>query len=392
MGWLQSTSIDLSDSSAEGSFSAKSCISSDMELIADNSGLHFKVGVAEKSFDKNSIQALRTVRESNALPALWTLQLKSDNGEWIDILESYDENSLLNMMNGIASKLLLPLKEHTGRLVRRDEHGMGVVEQLARFPDRWPRPQRLPSIKFGFRKGMNSVHTTIPTRSTQSALGFFWFSFLFSIGVGFSMWYLRTIGDKDYNQLIWIFLFPVLTLIYWLVFNSNTGQLESRHRLTISATNISLQAKFLGIIPLNTKIWNLDDFIDIDADENGRLTIFIGDRRYSMKMHRREAEWFVGEVATQMEQLMVDKINEARKSMNLELKEAFKKFDKNNDGNLSTEELEAAIDAFGIGLSKLQMKVLMRDIDKDSDGKIDYNEFVDRFSSKIRSKESTEEE
>jgi hypothetical protein len=91
MGWLQSTSIDLSDSSAEGSFSAKSCISSDMELIADNSGLHFKVGVAEKSFDKNSIQALRTVRESNALPALWTLQLKSDNGEWIDILESYDE-------------------------------------------------------------------------------------------------------------------------------------------------------------------------------------------------------------------------------------------------------------------------------------------------------------
>ncbi|HJM45222.1 MAG TPA: EF-hand domain-containing protein, partial [Candidatus Poseidoniaceae archaeon] len=220
----------------------------------------------------------------------------------------------------------------------------------------------------------------------------FWFSFLFSIGVGFSMWYLRTIGDKDYNQLIWIFLFPVLTLIYWLVFNSNTGQLESRHRLTISATNISLQAKFLGIIPLNTKIWNLDDFIDIDADENGRLTIFIGDRRYSMKMHRREAEWFVGEVATQMEQLMVDKINEARKSMNLELKEAFKKFDKNNDGNLSTEELEAAIDAFGIGLSKLQMKVLMRDIDKDSDGKIDYNEFVDRFSSKIRSKESTEEE
>ncbi len=392
MGWLQSTSIELSDSSADGSFSAKSCISSDMELIADDSGLHFKVGVAEKSFDKNSIQALRTVRESNALPALWTLQLKLDNGEWIDILESYDENSLLNMMNGIASKLLLPLKEHTGRLVRRDEHGMGVVEQLARFPDRWPRPQRLPSIKFGFRKGMNSVNTTIPTRSTQSALAFFWGTFLFSIGVGISMWYLRTIGDKDYNQLIWVFLFPILTFVYWLVFNSNTGQLESRHRLTISATNISLQAKFLGIIPLNTKIWDLDDFVDIDADENGRLTIYIGDRRYSMKMHRREAEWFVGEVATQMEQLMVDRINEARKSMNLELKEAFKKFDKNNDGNLSTEELEAAIDDFGIGLSKLQMKVLMRDIDKDSDGKIDYNEFVDRFSSTIGSKESTEEE
>ena len=88
---------------------------------------------------------------------------------------------------------------------------------------------------------------------------------------------------------------------------------------------------------------------------------------------------------------MVDRINEARESMNLELKEAFKKFDTNNDGNLSTEELEAAIEEFGIGLSKLQMKVLMRDIDKDSDGKIDYNEFIDRFSS-INSNEGTEEE
>ena len=173
--------------------------------------------------------------------------------------------------------------------------------------------------------------------------------------------------------------------------NSNTGQLESRHKLNISATNISLQAKFLGIIPLKSKIWDLDDFVDIAADEEGRLTLFIGNRRYSMKMHRREAEWFVGEVATQMEQLMVDRINEARESMNLELKEAFKKFDTNNDGNLSTEELEAAIEEFGIGLSKLQMKVLMRDIDKDTDGKIDYNEFVDRFSS-LSSTDVSEEE
>jgi len=205
------------------------------------------------------------------------------------------------------------------------------------------------------------------------------------------MWYLRTIGARDYNQLIWIFLFPLLTLGYWLIFNSNTGQLESRHTLNITATNISLQPKFLGLIPLKTKIWDLDDFVDIDADENGRLTIFIGERRYSMSMHRREAEWFVGEVATQMEQLMVDRINDARKSMKLELKEAFKKFDTNNDGNLSPEELEVAIDDFGIGLSKLQMKVLIRDLDRDSDGMVDYNEFIERFSSRGREVNSEEE-
>ncbi len=390
MGWLQSTSIDLSDSSEKGAFSAKSCISSDMDVIANESGLHFKVGIAEKTFETKSVKALRTVRENNTLPAIWTLQLKSDD-EWIDILESYDENSLLNMMNGIASKLSVPLKEHTGRLVRRDEHGMGVVEQLAHYPDRWPRPSRLPSIKFGFRHGQNRVYTTIPTRSTQSALAFFWITFLASFAVGFSMLYLQTIGDRDYTQLIWVVLFPALTLAYWVIFNSNTGQLESRHRLDLTATNVSLQPKFLGIIPLKTKIWNMEEFVDIDADEQGRLTLFIGDRRYSMGMHRREAEWFVGEVATQMEQLMVDKINNVRKSMKLELKQAFKRFDKNGDGCLSPEELESAIDDFGIGLSKLQMKVLMRDIDRDSDGKIDYNEFVERFSSR-ENKENSEEE
>ncbi|MED5272110.1 MAG: hypothetical protein VX613_04400, partial [Candidatus Thermoplasmatota archaeon] len=79
MGWLQSTAIELSDSSVKGSFSAKSCISSEMELTADDSGLHFKLGVAEKSFEKGTIKALRTIRESNNLPALWTLQLKLDN-------------------------------------------------------------------------------------------------------------------------------------------------------------------------------------------------------------------------------------------------------------------------------------------------------------------------
>ena len=205
------------------------------------------------------------------------------------------------------------------------------------------------------------------------------------------MLFLRSIGDTDYTQLIWVFIFPFLTCAYWLMFNSNTGQLESRHKLMISATNISLQAKFLGLIPLKTKIWDLEKFVDIDANEDGRLTLFVGDRRYSMSMHRREAEWFVGEVATQMEQLMVDRINDVRKSMNLELKEAFKKFDTNGDGSLSPDELEVAIDDFGIGLSKLQMKVLMRDIDRDSDGKIDYNEFVERFSSMAKN-HGTEEE
>tara|TARA_Y100001980_G_C14555866_1_gene345482 strand:+ start:4672 stop:5850 length:1179 start_codon:yes stop_codon:yes gene_type:complete len=392
MGWLQSTSINQTKSADDGSFSVKSCISTDMNMFVDDDGIHFQLGIAEKRYKKESIKALKTICTNDSLPSLWKLQMKLEDESWVDILESYDENSLLNMMNGIASKLLLPMKEHTGRLVRRDEHGMGVVEQLAIFPDRWPRPEKLPSIRFDFRKEEDSVYTTIPTRSTQSALLFFWISVLFSVGLGLSMFYLRSIGDRDYNQLIWVFIFPSLTLLYWLFFNSNTGQLESKHRLIISAKNISLQPKFLGIIPLKTRIWEMDDFIDIDSDESGRLTLFIGEKRYSMKMHRREAEWFVGEVATQMEQLMVDKINSARMSMNLELKEAFKKFDKDGDGNLSLEELESAIDDFGIGLSKLQMKVLMRDIDTDSDGKINYSEFVDRFSTINEVQSNSEEE
>ena len=177
MGWLQSTSIDLSDLSDDGTFSAKSCISSDIHMFADDEGLQFKVGIAEKTFKKGEIQALRTIREEKTLPAIWILQAKLEAGEWIDILESYDENSLLNMMNGIASKLLLPIKEHTGRLVRRDEHGMGVIEQLARYPDRWPRPDKLPSIQFGFREG--KMLCTLQFQLVQPNRRFYFFGELF---------------------------------------------------------------------------------------------------------------------------------------------------------------------------------------------------------------------
>jgi len=381
MGWLQSTSVEIAKSSGEISFQASSQVSSELQLRADADGLHCRMGAIEKSWSSDEVTALRSVKVSGAYPPLWKMELKSASGGWIDVLDSYDENSLLTMMEGISVQLHVPFKEHTGRLVRRDEHGMGVVEQLGRFPDRWPRPQRLPSISLTFRHGPGSVQASLPTQCESSPLIAFWTSIALSAALGLVILYLSTVGEIfDYAQLLWPVMTTTVMLVFWMVFNSRSGELESSHRLRLSATTISIQPKFVGIVPLRAKIWAMDEFMDIDSDEQGRLSLVVAGRRYTMRMQRREAEWFVGEIATQIEQLMVDRIDAVRKEQKLELSEAFKQFDTNNDGTLSSTELETAIEEFGIGLSKNQMIVLMQDMDKDSDGQIDYQEFVNRFT------------
>ena len=213
----------------------------------------------------------------------------------------------------------------------------------------------------------------------------------FAAALGLVVLYLRTVGEIfDYVQLMWPIITTSLTIGFWMVFNARSGELESSHRLRLSATTISIQPSFVGIVPLQPKIWPIDEFMDIDSDEHGRLSLLVAGRRYTMRMQRREAEWFVGEIASQIEQLMVNKIDAVRKEQKLELSEAFKKFDINGDGTLSSTELESAIEEFGIGLSKNQMIVLMQDMDKDSDGQIDYHEFASRFTD--RGSASNEEE
>ncbi|XP_022855746.1 calcium-dependent protein kinase 1-like [Olea europaea var. sylvestris] len=53
---------------------------------------------------------------------------------------------------------------------------------------------------------------------------------------------------------------------------------------------------------------------------------------------------------------------------------AFSYFDKDGSGYITPDELQQAFEEFGIEESR--MEEMIRDVDQDNDGRIDYNEFV----------------
>lgn len=59
-------------------------------------------------------------------------------------------------------------------------------------------------------------------------------------------------------------------------------------------------------------------------------------------------------------------------------KQAFALMDKDGDGTLDEAELKQAMERLGVGLTDLQLSKLMRAVDTDGEGTIDYNEFVER--------------
>jgi len=59
-----------------------------------------------------------------------------------------------------------------------------------------------------------------------------------------------------------------------------------------------------------------------------------------------------------------------------QLKQAFKFFDKNGDGTISTEEIDIVMKSIGLQISKQELDDLMADLDENGDGHMDFDEFV----------------
>ncbi|OCL00910.1 calmodulin [Cenococcum geophilum 1.58] len=59
-----------------------------------------------------------------------------------------------------------------------------------------------------------------------------------------------------------------------------------------------------------------------------------------------------------------------------ELRQAFKVFDRDGSGSIDTEELRHVMKSLGENLTDEQIDEMIREADKDGDGTVDYNEFV----------------
>ncbi|KAH6674060.1 calmodulin [Plectosphaerella plurivora] len=67
-----------------------------------------------------------------------------------------------------------------------------------------------------------------------------------------------------------------------------------------------------------------------------------------------------------------------------DLKEVFKIFDRDGTGDISPLELQAAMTSLGLKPSLAEVKEMIREIDTDGDGQIDFNEFLDIMASPSR--------
>ena len=85
----------------------------------------------------------------------------------------------------------------------------------------------------------------------------------------------------------------------------------------------------------------------------------------------QSSERLVGEVTRELRGIF--------KSHRMQLRDAFQKFDTNNDGAIDEREMRKGLARLNLGLSAQQVEDLLAVLDRNGDGRIDYSEFEQQF-------------
>ncbi|KAL3874526.1 hypothetical protein ACJMK2_037531 [Sinanodonta woodiana] len=72
----------------------------------------------------------------------------------------------------------------------------------------------------------------------------------------------------------------------------------------------------------------------------------------------------------------------------LELKEAFNVFDKDGDGCISAKELNLAMRSLGQKPTESEIQEMIKEVDVDGNGNIDFHEFLDMMGRKLKAVDS----
>ena len=74
-----------------------------------------------------------------------------------------------------------------------------------------------------------------------------------------------------------------------------------------------------------------------------------------------------------------------------EFKEAFSLFDKDGDGTISTTELGIVMRSLGQNLSEIELQDMIKEVDADGNGVVDFQEFLTLMSQKIKDPDADDE-
>eukprot|EP01012_Entosiphon_sulcatum_P041095 TRINITY_DN54888_c0_g1_i1.p1 TRINITY_DN54888_c0_g1~~TRINITY_DN54888_c0_g1_i1.p1 ORF type:complete len:153 (+),score=32.74 TRINITY_DN54888_c0_g1_i1:58-516(+) len=75
-----------------------------------------------------------------------------------------------------------------------------------------------------------------------------------------------------------------------------------------------------------------------------------------------------------------------------DFQEAFGLFDKNGDGTIHVDELASVLRSLGQGATPAELRAMMAEVDANSDGHLDFPEFLSLLASRINNDEDREAE
>ncbi|MCJ1433603.1 hypothetical protein MMC27_002966 [Xylographa pallens] len=122
----------------------------------------------------------------------------------------------------------------------------------------------------------------------------------------------------------------------------------------ITSKELGTVMRSLGQNPSESELQDMIN--EVDADNNGTIDF--------------------PEFLTMMARKMKDTDSEDEIRVDENIKEAFKVFDRDNNGFISAAELRHVMTSIGEKLTDDEVDEMIREADQDGDGRIDYNEFV----------------
>ena len=304
MVWRVAHDFDPSKAYEGGRF-GRTSVHSSLEFEIEGNELNAHLGPAVATWPLESLNAVHVEEVGTRFPPMWSIWLDHDDGS-VELMRTTDQMDALILGERISAHAGVRFVEHTGREVDADEHGLSVIQQIARYPDRWDRPMRTDSMRGWVESDGEKVIAHLPSELPTSTFVILSISMLLAVAAGPASYLAFFVTAPVFGmiQLFWVPLlgfFVILLCSAWV--NQIHHSVESRHRLVISSDGVELRGRLIGIIPMPATDAVLFDLRDIDATERRGLTVLIGDRRLNCSMDVLEAECLIGEIATELEKI-----------------------------------------------------------------------------------------
>jgi len=140
------------------------------------------------------------------------------------------------------------------------------------------------------------------------------------------------------------------------------------------------QERLNGVIELNNRL------AEAKVAENASLNVTMLQVQFENLMKLVSQKIQVIE-----DRILQEKASDVSAEQLSEYRQAFEHFDKNKDNSMERLEFKACLASLGQDLDDAEIDAVIKQIDKDGDGKINLDEFVDYMSSKVKTSDSYED-